>query len=476
MRKTPNTCRVVIADDEYIIRERLAKHLREAGYDVVGMADDGLKAQEMLTTLAPDIIITDIAMPHMSGIELLQESRKAGILTKFIILTGYNEFDYAVSALKNSASDYLLKPIDSRLLLEAMERAVTSLIWETKQKTIASEYDQLKDTDILYRYFCGEDVQEQLSAHLADMVLSPHGNRLLLINGLLAENIPDVPTFFLPNGMTLGLLKPGQTHVVDKLPPTWYSALGNPCNEKVPLREGFVLLRRVLLNRFFTPEVYHYNQNLPDCSLVSVRSTMMQNQALVQAGNGGLLYDLLEPQLREITCPLQLECYTADLITLVKHTNHGVSGFPWENHSSLWILERFSSLTEYITWLKALVLEAYQDATGEGPPLVERVREYLVSHYAQPQLNLDMIALGVCAHPNYISTKFKEEMGISVIEFLTGIRLEKAYSLLDSAPLSCQQVALSVGFNDQFYFSKCFKKKFGFPPNVLMKQQHENNP
>jgi len=471
MKTTSDIFRVVIADDEYIIRERLAKHLREAGYDVVGMACDGLEAQEMLSDLEPDIIITDIAMPQMSGIELLEKSRKAGILTKFIILTGYNEFDFAISALKNSASDYLLKPIDSTLLLQAMDRAVASLVKDAKHKTIESAYDQLKDADFLYRYFCGEDVEEQLSPLLSGIVMHPHGNRLLLVNGLLSKAIPDILQFFLPNGMTLGLLKPGQSHVVSTLPSTWFSVLGNPCNEKETLRECFVLLRRILLNRFFSPETYIYRQNLSDCSIASINARMLQNQALIGTGQLDLFSELLEAQVKELEHPLQLESYTSAFITLMKQGHRGAFSFPWENHSSLWILERFSSLEEYIAWLQALVLETYQNKAEESLPLVERVRQYLLNHFVQPQVNMDMIALGVCAHPNYISTKFKEETGMSVIEFLNGIRLEKAYSLLESADISCQQVALNVGYNDQFYFSKCFKKKYGFPPNVLTKQK-----
>ena len=463
--------RVVIADDEYIIRERLAKHLREAGYDVVGMACDGTEAQEMLFDLEPDIIITDIAMPQMSGIELLEESYKAGILAKFIILTGYNEFDFALSALKNGASDYLLKPIDSDLLLQAMDRAVSSLVEDAKHRTIESAYDQLKDADYLYRYFCGEDVEKQLSSLLSRIVMHPHGNRLLLVNGILSERIPDVLLFSLPNGMTLGLLNPGQSHIVNKLPPTWYSVLGNPCSKKENLREGFILLRRILLNRFFTPGTYRYHQILSDCPVNSINAMMLQNQVLIGKGQLELLCGLLEAQIRELKHPLQLEYHFSSFITLIKQTNHGVSSFPWENHSALWILERFSSLEEYISWIQALVRETYQNKSEESLPLVERVRQYLLDHAVQPQLNLDMIALGVCAHPNYISTKFKEETGVSVIEFLNGIRLERAYSLLESVDLSCQQVALSVGFNDQFYFSKCFKKKYGFPPNVLTKQK-----
>ncbi len=476
MKVLSDTFTVVIADDEYIIRERLSKHLEEAGYSIVGMACDGLEAQELLNEYLPDIIITDIAMPLMSGIELLEESRKAGIHTKFIILTGYNNFDFAISALKNSASDYLLKPIDSDQLLDAMDRAVTAIIKDIKQRKIEHAYDKLKDAELLYRYFCGEDVEKNLSARVSEIIVHPQGTRLLLINGLLSDKINEVLLFALPNGMTLGLLKPGQSHVVGNLPLNLYVALSNPCQDKEILRAMFVTLRCVLLKRFFSPETHLYGQALSECSVSSISAMMAQNQTLIQMGDFSLFTRLLDSQVHELEHPLQLECYTSSLITLIKQGQRGLSGFPWESHSALWILERFTSLEECIAWFQALILETFQHKTEASIPLVEKVRQYLTTHYAQPHLNLDMIALVVCAHPNYISTKFKEETGFSVIEFLTDIRLEKAYFLLESTDFSCQQVSLSVGFNDQFYFSKRFKKKYGFPPNVLAKQSNENNP
>ena len=118
--------KVLLVDDEPVILEGLKVMIdwEQEGLQVVGSATDGMEAFRMIRELSPDIVITDIKMPRMSGLELLERVREKGDKqTGFIVLTGFDDFSYARRALKLEAIDYLLKPVEKKELLGALKKA-----------------------------------------------------------------------------------------------------------------------------------------------------------------------------------------------------------------------------------------------------------------------------------------------------------------------------------------------------------------
>ena len=107
--------RLLLVDDEPIIREGLKKLItwEEFGIEIVGQAASGTEALAKIRTLSPHIVITDVAMPNGNGIELIQQASELPDPPQFIVLSGYNNFDYVRSAMKAGAINYLLKPVNS---------------------------------------------------------------------------------------------------------------------------------------------------------------------------------------------------------------------------------------------------------------------------------------------------------------------------------------------------------------------------
>ncbi|WP_274653601.1 response regulator [Paenibacillus humicola] len=120
---------LLIVEDERWIRKGLCGTIdwEAEGIRLMGEAADGEEALRMVELHAPDIIITDIVMPVMDGIALLQELRKQKLETKVIIMSGYSEFEYARDALKNGAFDYILKPFQEESILDVVRRCVREL-------------------------------------------------------------------------------------------------------------------------------------------------------------------------------------------------------------------------------------------------------------------------------------------------------------------------------------------------------------
>lgn len=121
--------RVLIADDETFVRNLLKKNLQasELPIEVVAVAEDGQVALEMALKSQPDIVITDIEMPFLNGLELIRALQERDIKTKNIIISGYDEFDYARTAISLGVTDYLLKPFMPKDLLGTFEKIIREL-------------------------------------------------------------------------------------------------------------------------------------------------------------------------------------------------------------------------------------------------------------------------------------------------------------------------------------------------------------
>ncbi|WP_167568941.1 response regulator [Brevibacillus migulae] len=126
--------KIVIVDDDRIIRKGIRHTIpwSENGYEIVGEASDGEQGLQVVEETQPHIVITDIKMPFMDGLEMANAVREKLPETKIILLTGHEDFGYAHEAIKLRAFDYLLKPVDSTVLLEKVNQA--SKEWEHHQK------------------------------------------------------------------------------------------------------------------------------------------------------------------------------------------------------------------------------------------------------------------------------------------------------------------------------------------------------
>ena len=137
--------KVVVAEDEPLILGSVVRKITEMniGFQVVGAAEDGKTALELVETHSPDVLVTDIRMPVMDGLELLKITFSRHPAMKKIVISGYDDFKYAQHALKYEAVDYLLKPLKTEELLEAFSRIRISL--DAQRNQMKQNTLQLKD-------------------------------------------------------------------------------------------------------------------------------------------------------------------------------------------------------------------------------------------------------------------------------------------------------------------------------------------
>lgn len=128
--------RLMIVDDEQIIRESLSEMIDYAslGYELIATAKNGMEAYDIICDEYPDVVITDIRMPFLNGLDLIQRAQKADSHINFILLSGYGEFEYAKQAMKYGVKHYLLKPTDKQELIDALCSIRQDILLEEKLK------------------------------------------------------------------------------------------------------------------------------------------------------------------------------------------------------------------------------------------------------------------------------------------------------------------------------------------------------
>lgn len=133
--------KVFLVEDEIIMREGIKRKINweQEGFEFVGDASDGELAYPLILQSKPDILLTDIKMPFMDGLELSRLVKKELPDTKIVILSGYDEFEYAKEAINIGITEYLLKPITSQQLLEALKKVEEMILEENSRKLQSHE-------------------------------------------------------------------------------------------------------------------------------------------------------------------------------------------------------------------------------------------------------------------------------------------------------------------------------------------------
>ena len=156
--------RVIIVDDEPVIRRGLRETIEwdALGLEVAGEAADGAEALKLIREIRPEILITDIRMPEMDGLELIREVKKLDFSIKITILSGYSDYDYLKAAIRLGVDNYLLKPIDNDELISNLKNAVSEIEKEAAISLQIRQGTVLLRSNTLRRLVTGHISPEEL--------------------------------------------------------------------------------------------------------------------------------------------------------------------------------------------------------------------------------------------------------------------------------------------------------------------------
>jgi two-component system response regulator YesN len=186
--------KVLIVDDEAMIRKGLKEIIDwgEMGFELAGEAMDGETGLEMIQEIKPDVVLTDIRMPFKDGLEMIEDSNSKGIGSRFIVLSGFSEFNYAVRALKNRVEDYLLKPVDVAELKQILEKLKKEIDQNADRKKQPRNFEMTMDE---YAATC--DASESHSNNIARILffLKSNYHRNITLD-LISKTFYIEPSYF----------------------------------------------------------------------------------------------------------------------------------------------------------------------------------------------------------------------------------------------------------------------------------------
>lgn len=387
--------KVLIADDEPIIREGIREAVNWAEHDmaVAAEAEDGEEALELALRHEIDLLLVDLNMPIMNGITLMKEVRKTLPDCKIVVITGHDEFGYAQESIRLQVSDYLLKPVNPGQL--------NALIGKLRLE-LETEENQRRHMELASR---------QLQK-----------NYPLLRERFFLEWIGD--------GLTEGeILEQLRFLQLPEAPPDKLIAVRWP---ELVANEPLTAERERQLLLFAIENIA--NEWLESCERVTFRDPA----GLIVICVWGMVP---EERLSRIESSVQ------KYLRLSVHVHaEPVSG-------------GLTGLSEAYRACKAEVFKESQLS-----PMVRRARHILRERFADPEITLDALALELKVSPVYLSRIIKQELGVTFIALVTRMRIKKAIELLSSTDMPIHEIAASVGYESQHYFSTAFKKAVGVSP------------
>lgn len=516
--------KVIFLDDEAITLQLLEHAIDWQKFPITlcGTATDGDEGLELFQKVEPDIVITDIRMPHMDGIAFTRAIRQTKKKVKILLLSAHAEFEYAQSAINYQISDYLLKPLDEDKLETAISRIVQEL-----------DRDKVLDTTVEnYRV-------EQAERSLLHYLTQPREGSASPASSSAASLDPD-PVHTLPTA-TLEILKNSDTflHVVLLTDPTQLrevtgrdslrvllkSQLG-PGTLAVPLGsfELVVLTRQELianqLNNLlssldrqeqsvqvgssrFDDAKFNLRQAARQAELAAYEcfytgaqfcpfseEIAFSNQAsrkfadfeypiaqFVEQGKGSelwaMLHNRLDSMIRQRVEPGLLFDFVFEVLNWVKIEmvkRYGASSLT-ETPAVVVSRDRvracgtrqdlFSYLENYIKTLSRVV-ESLLLADSDRY-IVTQARDYTRKHFTEVEFTLQDVATYVGLSKNHFSSVFHTTTGQKFWDYVTQLRIDKAKEMLKQSNCSNSEISLAIGYESEFYFSKIFKKVVGVP-------------
>lgn len=523
----------MIVDDEMLVRVGLRSTIswEEYGFTIVADAANGQEAIQKFAAADPDILITDIRMPGMDGIELSKILKKKKPKLKTVILTNYDDFSYTQEALKLGADEYLLKStLDNHTLLPILERLWSKVQQESveNQKLQKLEKQALLGFSLLKKHFVecliGDELEEQVyQDFLQDLGLDWQDNnwQLIFLKGEnqtviaprselrplnLIEDIADQVGALVAEGSI-----PGEWILICSFP--WREA-GYYQRKIIPsnIRQIQACLRQYLqikTTAVFSPVLTSYKQLpaeygkareymlyrffWPEKKMIFPEDIPGENQeyclldsndphlsVLIRMGNQEQITKVLKGlfnKVTERTSPFLLRQFCQELYGEIARWCRE-AGIPLseilegdEQYSSH--LENFQSISAIKDWFVAKFDKLVSIIKSAGlinysAPIREALI-YIKENYHNKELNLSLVASQVGLSKNHFCTCFKEETGNNFVDYLHKTRCEQAREMLVHSELLISEIAEDVGYIDPKYFTKIFQRQTGYSPTRYRK-------
>ena len=521
--------KVILVDDEAEVIDIMEAKIRwsELGFEVVGSAKNGVKALELVEKLQPDVVLTDIRMPYMDGLELSRKLNQDYPNIYIILCTGFDEFEYAKEAVHLDIKEYLLKPISAAELSESLMRLKENLDKEREEKLNVRKLENYfqeslpaLQSNLFISLMEGRVSEEDYARFSAAYQVNMKGPLFCCIVFHTSEN--HVPEGMNPLLLSMSVEREIRQRLVEKWHCKEFLYLGNTVlimemgseEQMVPITDecdrfcrwayrvmGAVVtagigtvcdnLFNINLSYEGAREAVSYRVLYGTQRAINIREVVPKEQATLSLLEEGRMHDLFRairvgnPEKIEEAVQKEIQKIHKHTVTIGQYhlaAMETVSNFyKFCANNSLDFNEIAgnvpnlyekvpqmdeSSLTSWMNEMARMISEELKTARNStSHRLVTEAQLLVREKYMDASISLDVVCSILGVSNSYFSSVFKKETGKSFISYLTDYRMDIAEELILSGETKSYKVAEKVGYLDANYFSYVFKKRFGVSPS-----------
>lgn len=510
----------IIVDDEYLIRYaiRNAVDWNSLGYVIIAEAENGEDALAKIKHFQPDLVLLDINLPIMDGIEVCRQIQKQHLNTNVIILTGYDDFKSIQQCLRLGVLNYVVKPIEQNELITALQKAKQSInmkknmferllnvpdsaLLDTDKPvdTLQSIYNKtnqildshsqlffvgLAEIDYLKRKY--PSVNEQSTAIDYTVKSVTEFSCRKKYNLLCSRYENQILFCFLESlQKTEEYINTLQEYIFSHLGLSLSVGLCIKPPDVGEMNDCIEIARDALIQKFYIGtmafskalEKTHHNSSF------QISQSHLQN-LLLKAQNKEFMTYTEDILTRAISMKINKDRFIllcAVIINTIWDFSSSINIQIDTDFKNQFCISTYSNYCETAEEIKRDLLNSCSYFISQFiqkhqmKPLVREVIEYIKNHYSDCSLSSGSVAKELSVSPNHLSKVFRQEYGMTITEYITEIRISEAVSIIEeSENIPITELAYSVGYNDSFYFSKIFRKKKGISPSDYIKVSKQN--
>lgn len=478
--------KLYIVDDEQYVIDGLIRCIpwEKHGIELAGSSNDGTSAYRDILDLVPDIVITDIKMPGMDGIELIKKVHEQFPHIEFIIFSGYNDFYYARQAILSDAVDFLVKPSSLEEILTAVSHAVTktanhsnvirrighsspdyrrlleSVFFNSATEICTPNYYYVillvtfDSAAITYKQndLCFE--QNAKTIHLSFLDILEQHLVVLETDKLLEESDWTFLNEQIRDNLNIYFLTPEDTLMLAASNPHKLHNLRTAYKETTDSGE---YCKWLSLKYARYDSIQYTDVNISDLSFWTELQSAVDQKAL----------DDIELILNDVFEYFHKTHISRDSLKQFCIKAYLEIGNNPEKEGEMNLLLEISSLssianayTYMLNIYRTHFVQAAENENDYKKRLIQKTMKFVQENYQKP-ISLNDAAAHVKKSPAYLSNKFKRETGIAFTQYVTDCRILAAKKLLISTNMKIKDIAIEVGFTDEQYFSLVFKRECG---------------
>jgi two-component system response regulator YesN len=476
-----STLNICIADDESAIQKSIIARLRICGVPVMisGCADNAEKAIALYWASKPDVFFIDINMPGMDGLALIRKIKQEDRIcrTRFIIITGYDDYAHLREAIQDGAVDYLRKPIYT----EEFNKVIAVISDEVSKENIDNNrknqgmisYEEyatgapkiLSGGILAGIYAPSYSILSHNNEHIRSIIMKKTGGDCIALNFQIVKNF--LLYLSLSNSgdsSHMGTISHDFTNLIQKTGlSVVYAFPSSEALANLIERIEQTINKRFIHRGFYEcisrPLKYSLDLGLLDYALENGEDAACRkiiNDYLYRTTGNLTSIPGLSLLYRGIIL-LIINKYVLHHIPIPEHFNAELSPFA---------ICRYPSLEDLRAQLCGMTAELTQKTAKEknSQGLITSICDYLKKNYKQ-NITLNTLADKFYVSPSYLSRRFKEKTGVTLVQYLEDIRMEKAREYLSRSNAQITDISEQVGYMDPAYFSKVFKKKHLVSPS-----------